>query len=144
MMRKLFISFTFIVAALALYSQGPASAITSATSGADSVIGVAATSIVLPDLLPQEYDFSYQVIPTQISGDSLHTIVTLWQSNTYAGTSWTQITSAADTITDSSGVLIEGTDTKGLKHKLICTGVSTDTLSVIVYSVFKLNKEFVQ
>ena len=143
-MRKLFISFTLIFAALALYSQGPASAIMNATAGTDTCFGVLAKSIVLPDLLPQEYDFSYQIIPTQVSGDSLNTAVALWQSNTYAGTSWSEITSARDTITAVGGVLIEGTNAPGLKHKLILTGISTDTSKVIVYSVFKLDKEFVQ
>ena len=143
-MRKLFLSITFVIAALALYSQGPASAILNATAGTDTCFGVVAKSIILPDLLPQEYDFSYQIIPTQVSGDSLNTVVTLWQSNTYAGTAWTEITSARDTITAATGILIEGTDTKALKHKLILTGISTDTSKVIVYSVFKLPKESVQ
>ena len=144
-MRKLFLSITFIIAALALYSQGPASAILNATAGTDTVFGKTATSIILPDLLPQEYDFSYQVIPTQIGiGDSLNTAVALWQSNTYAGTAWTEITSARDTATAAGGVLIEGTDTKALKHKIILTGIALDTSKFIIYSVFKLPKEFVQ
>ena len=116
-----------------------------ATAGTDSVIGKTATSIILPDLLPQEYDFSYQIIPTQIGvGDSLNTAVGLWQSNTYAGTAWSEITSARDTVTAAGGVLIEGTDAKGLKHKIILTGISLDSSAFIIYSVFKLPKEFVQ
>ena len=146
-MRKLFLSFIFIVAALALYSQGPASAIVQATvTNADTVLGVGvAKSITIPDYLPQEYDYSYQIIPALSgAGDSVNIAVALWQANDYAGSAWTEITSARDTATAVAGVLIEGTDAKGIRHRIIATGISADSVKVKIYYVYKLPKEFVQ
>jgi len=38
--------------------------------------------------------------------------------------------------------LIEGTNATGLKHKLIITGISTDTITAYVYWVLKLDRYF--
>lgn len=119
------------------------SALVAETAGTDSVIGKTATSITLPAKLPQEYDYSYQIIPTKIGvGDSVNAAVALWQSNDYAGTSWTEITSARDTMTATTGILIEGTNATGMRHKLILTGTVLDTTTVKVYQVWKLDREF--
>jgi len=140
-MKKYLIIFTLLIAGGVLFGQR--SAITEETAGTDSTIGKTATTIVLPSILNQEYDYSYQIIPTKIgSGDSLNTAVALWQSNDRAGTSWTEITSARDTVTAVSGVLVEGTNATGMKHELILTGISLDSLSVVIYQTLKLDREF--
>lgn len=141
-MKKLLIAL-FILAGAALYAQGPHSAILQATAGTDSVIGKTATTITIPNIIPQEYDYSYQIIPTAVgSGDSVNAAVALWVSNSYAGTSWTEVTTARDTITSTSGILVEGTDAKNARHRLILTGTVLDTSKVKVYYIYKLDKQF--
>lgn len=126
-----------------MYAQGPHSAILDVTAGSDSVIGKTATTITIPNMLPQEYDFTYQIIPAKVgSGDSVNAAVALWVSNSYAGTAWTEVTSFRDTITSTNGILIEGTDAKNLRHRLILTGTVLDTSIVTVYYDYKLDKLF--
>lgn len=140
---KHFLITVFLIAGAALYAQGPHSAILGTTAGADSVIGKTATEIIIPNNLPQEYDFTYQIIPAAVgSGDSVNSAVALWVSNSYAGTAWTEVTSFRDTITSTNGVLIEGTDAKNLRHKLILTGTVLDTSVVTIYYDYKLDKQF--
>ncbi len=142
-MRKLFLSITFIIAALALYAQ-PNSAIVQATvTNADTVIGATAKSITIPDYLPQEYEYSYQIVPALSGiGDSVNIAVALWQANDYAGSAWTEITSTRDTATSTAGVLIEGTDAKGIRHRIVATGLTLDSVKVKIYYVYKLPREF--
>jgi len=53
-MKKYLIIFTLLIAGMALFAQNPYSAIVRATtSTTDSVIGVAAATITIPDYLPQ-------------------------------------------------------------------------------------------
>jgi len=140
-MKKYLIIFTLLIAGGVLFGQR--SAITEETAGTDSVKLKAATTIVLPSILNQEYDYSYQIIPTKIgSGDSIDAAVALWQSNDREGTSWTEITSARDTMTAATGILIEGTNATGMKHELILTGITLDSTKVIIYQTLKLDKEF--
>lgn len=122
--------------------MGQRSAIILETAGTDTAFGVVAKNIILPSLLHQEYDYSYQVIPTQVSGDSLNTAVALWQTNDTDAGVWTEITSARDTATAAAGVLIEGTDAKGYQHRITLTGISTDTSKFKIYQVLKLDKLF--
>jgi len=144
-MKKYLIIFTLLIAGMALFAQNPYSAIVRATtSTTDSVIGVAAATITIPDYLPQEYEYSYQIIPTSLSGDSVDFAAALWVSNDWAGTSWTEITSARDTATSTAGVLIEGTDAKNMRHRIVCTGISSDTVSIRIYYVYKLDKPWNQ
>jgi hypothetical protein len=140
-MKKYLIIFSLLIVGVALFAQRPYSAIVSeTTTNADTVLGVTAKTITIPDYLPQEYDYSYQVIPSQASGDSLNTAIALWQSNDWAGTAWTEITSARDTATAAAGVLIEGTDAAGMRHRIVATGISTDSVIIKIYYVYKLNK----
>ncbi|MCK5603078.1 hypothetical protein KAR91_14435 [Candidatus Pacearchaeota archaeon] len=142
-MRKLFLSITFIIAALALYAQ-PHSAIVQATvTNADTVIGKTAKAITIPDYLPQEYDYSYQVVPALSgAGDSVNIAVALWQANDFAGSAWTEIVSARDSATSTAGVLIEGTDAPGIRHRIVATGLALDSVKVKIYYVYKLPREF--
>ena len=121
--------------------MGQTSAIFGSTAGTDTVKGAVAKNIVLPMQLSQEYDYSYQIIPTQTSGDSVHTYVALYQSNAVTQV-WTEITSARDTITSTAGCLVEGTNAPGLYHRITLTGVSTDSSKFKVNYVLKLEKHW--
>ena len=138
-MKKYLIIFTLLIAGVALFAQNPYSAIVRATTtNADTVIGATAKSITIPDYLPQEYDYSYQIIPALSgAGDSVNTAVALWVSNDYAGTSWTEVTSTRDTATSTAGVLIEGTDAKNMRHRIVCTGVTLDSVKIKISEGYK-------
>ena len=145
-MKKYFILFTLLIAGMALFAQNPYSAIVrETTTSADTTIGKTAKSITIPDYLPQEYEYSYQIIPALAgAGDSVNTAVALWVSNDWAGTSWTEITSTRDTATSTAGVLIEGTDAKNMRHRIVCTGLTLDSVKIKIYYVYKLDKPWVQ
>jgi len=145
-MKKYFIIFSLLIAGMALFAQNPYSAITrSTTTNADTIIGKTAKTITIPDYLPQEYDYSYQIIPAKAgAGDSVNFAAALWVSNDYAGTSWTEVTTARDTATSTAGVLIEGTDAKNMRHRIVCTGISLDSVKVKIYYVYKLDKPWNQ
>jgi len=141
-MKKYLIIFTLLIAGMALFAQNPYSAIVrSTTTGVDTIIGSTAETITIPDYLPQEYDYSYQIIPTAVgSGDSVNFAAALWVSNDYAGTSWTEITSFRDTATSTAGLLLEGTDAKNMRHRIVCTGTTLDSVQIKIYYVYKLDK----
>jgi len=131
---------------MALFAQNPYSAIVrTTTTNADTVIGKTAKSITIPDYLPQEYDYSYQIIPALSgSGDSVKTAVALWVSNDWAGASWTEVTSTRDTLLTTAGKLIEGTDAKNMRHRIVCTGLVLDSVKIKIYYVYKLDKPWNQ
>lgn len=138
---KHFLITIFLIAGAALYAQGPRSAYVNVTAGTDSVIGKTATTITIPEYLHQEYDYSYQIIPAAVgAGDSVNSAVALWVSNSLAGTAWTEITSARDTITSTNGILVEGTDAKNMRHRLVLTGSVLDTAIITVYYDWKLDR----
>ena len=145
-MKKYLIIFTLLIAGMALLAKNRYSAIVrETTTSADTTIGKTAKNITIPDYLPQEYEYSYQIIPALSgAGDSVNTAVSLWVSNSWAGTSWTEITSSRDTATSTAGVLIEGTDTKNMRHRIVCTGLSLDSVKIKIYYVYKLDKPWVQ
>ena len=145
-MKKYLILFTLLVAGMALFAQNPYSAIVRETpTGVDTIIGATAETITIPDYLPQEYEYSYQIIPTAVgSGDSVNFAAALWVSNDWAGTSWTEVTSLRDTATSTAGVLLEGTDTKNMRHRIVCTGISADSVQIKIYYVYKLDKPWNQ
>lgn len=101
------------------------------------------TDTILFDKIQGEYDVSLQLIPALSgSGDSLHYSLVIYQSNHNVDDAWTAITSSAtvSTVTDGDA-LIAVTDFKGLRLRAICTGISTDTVSVTPYSVYKKHKK---
>ena len=138
-MKRLLIALFLCVGFLA-YGQKSAIVETAATG---TVYGKTATTTTFSTKLNQEYDYSYQIIPAKAgAGDSVDCAVALWVSNTHAGTSWTEVTSARDTVTAITGLLIEGTDAKNMRHRIILTGVVLDTVTYTVYPVYKLDREF--
>jgi len=141
-MKRFLIIFSILIAGAALYAQGPRSAIYGVT-GSSTINGAVAVNIDLPQYLFQEYDYSYQVIPAlSLAGDSLNAVVELLQTNSMAASTYTEITSAQDTVIAAAGKLIEGTNATGLKHRLTITGISADTMTVTVAWVLKLDKPF--
>ena len=141
MMKRFLIIFSLLIAVIAL-SYGQSSAIYGVTPQL-TIYGTSSDTTILPQYLFQEYDYSYQVVPTLSgAGDSLNAVIELFQTNSMAGTVYTEITSAQDTMTAATGQLIEGTNATGLKHKLICTGISSDTITAYVYWTLKLDKQW--
>ena len=141
-MKKYLIIFSLLIAGTALFAQNPYSAVVrETTTNADTIIGKTSKTITIPDYLPQEYDYSYQIIPALAgSGDSVNAVVSLWVSNDYAGTSWTEVTSTRDTLTSTAGALIEGTNAYNMRHRIVATGLSLDSVKVKIYYVYKLDK----
>jgi len=140
MMKRILVIFSLLIAMVAVYGQR--SAIFGVTEQL-TINGTSSDTTILPQWLFQEYDYSYQVIPTLAgAGDSLYVKVELLQTNDIDETAYTEITSAEDTTTAATGVLIEGTNATGLKHKLILTGIDADTCTAYVYWTLKLDKEF--
>lgn len=140
-MKKYFIIFSLLIAGMALFAQPYSAIIGSTTADADSVIGKTAKSIIIPGYLSQEYDYSYQVMPSLSgSGDSVNIAVALWVANDLDGSIWTEIVSARDSATSTAGVLIEGTDAKNMRHEIVCTGLVLDTVKVQIDYTYKLNK----
>jgi len=138
-MKKLIIFSFLIFATLTLMAQS--SAISGTVTG--TCYGTTAANFTIPTPLYQEYDYSYQVIPALSgAGDSVHSAIALWQANDRAASTWTSVASATANITSTAGALIEGTDAKGLQHRIIVTGVPADTVTVTVYYVLKLNKDW--
>lgn len=75
------------------------------------------------------WSYSIQLLPVQVSGDSLNTAVAVYQSNALDGDYWTQLTAKTDTITSTSGLILSGTDFTGERLKVVLTGISSDSLS---------------
>ncbi len=98
------------------------------------------TATVTYNTIQGEYDVSLQLIPALggETGDSLDFSHILYQSNSDNDAVWTAITSSATvTSTTDADALIAITDFKGLRLKAILIGISTDTCTVIPYSVYK-------
>ena len=119
---KQFLITIFLIAGVALYAQGPRSAYVNATAGTDSVIGKTTATIDIPEYLHQEYDYSYQVVPTAVGvGDSVNATIQLFQANDLAGSAWSAVVGATGIFQpkspifsfDASGVKIESTAIPG-------------------------------
>ena len=90
-----------------------------------------------------EYDVSIQLIPALVgSGDSVHFSFVIHQSNHGSDAVWTALTSSAtvSTVRDADA-LVAITDFKGLRLRAIMTGISTDTITVTPYTVYKKHRK---
>lgn len=104
----------------------------------DSVKGTSTLNVDIPDKFQGgEWDLSFQIIPTQAQGDSLNTAIAFFQSNSLAGTSWTEVTAERDTITTTAGSILEVSNFLGARARLQMKGISTDTITYKIYYVFK-------
>jgi hypothetical protein len=85
-------------------------------------------------------NLALQFVPALVgSGDSVHFSWTPEVRSTYSGTNWTDYR-AADTVSSALGdtdALYEFQQFNYLQVRFICTGISTDTVLVTLYSVLK-------
>jgi hypothetical protein len=137
-MKRLLILATVLIFAVSAFSQRSGT-ILQQEMGAITLNGaVAGTASTLPPVLG-EFDVSIQLIPAlSLAGDSLWFSYIPYQSNSMADDVWTAL-AAADTVgtTTDSDAIYEITDFKGLRLKVICTGISADTCTVTPYIVYK-------
>lgn len=134
-MKKLFILLSLLLAFTVVNAQ---QSMTGSTRTSGSIIPAGTASVVLYESLIPQYDVSLQIVPTIVSGDSSNVAVAVWQSNSLAGTAYTELTTYRDTITSTNGKLISISDFGGAKLKVIGTGITTDTVTITVYPVYKL------
>ena len=135
-MKKIIGSLIFLFAIIAIQAQS--ATVLPQTYTALTLNGVT-TDTIIYNPIQGEYDVSLQLIPALSgSGDSLHFTHVLYQSNHNVDAVWTVLvgSTTVSTVTDSDA-LIAITDFKGLRLRAICTGISTDTVTVTPYSVYK-------
>ena len=133
-MKKLLTILFILFAAIAINAQSQT--VVDETYDDLTLNGVSTDTIVF-NTIQGEYSVSLQLIPALAgSGDSLHFSHVIYQSNSDGDAVWTAITSSAtvSTVTDADA-LTAISDFKGLRLRAICTGISTDTVTVVPYSV---------
>lgn len=94
------------------------------------------------DKIAGEWDVSIQLIPALAgSGDSLIFSHIMYLSDSYSDDAWSAVSSAdtVSSVTDSDGI-VWWADMKSLRIKAIYTGISTDTMTVTPYVVYKKHK----
>ena len=121
---------------MAMYSQS--ATVLNYTLSAATVNGTSTDTTILP-IINGEYDVSLQMIPALAGvGDSLIFSHVLYLSDSYEDNAWSAISSAdtVSTATDADGIAWWA-DMKSLRIKAIYTGISTDTITVTPYVVYK-------
>ena len=137
-MKKLIILFVCLFAALAMYSQSATVLENKDAVTAVTVSGTGTGTSTL-NVIQGEYDVSIQLIPALTgSGDSLDFSYIVYQSNSTGTAVWTPL-AAADTVSSAldTDAIYNITDFTGLRLKVTYTGISTDTIEVTPYSVYK-------
>lgn len=134
-----------IVAVLGLLSFGlmAQNYVTGTVTSADTIYGTGNITITLPEILVNgKYDISAQIVPTAYSvGDSVNAVIEVFQSNSVAGTTYTEVTTKQDTVTAVTGTIVELSDFLGARLRLKLTGISTDTIfPVRVDYIYKKNQ----
>ena len=100
--------------------------------------GTSTDTVILPKIVG-EYDVSLQLFPALYgSGDSVDFTHILYLSDSYDDDAWTSVSLAdtVDSVTDSDAIAWWA-DMKPVRVRAICTGMSTDTVSVTPYVVYK-------
>jgi len=108
---------------------------------AATVYGTSTDTTVFP-LIHGEYDVSIQLWPAlSLSGDSLNFSFYPQLSASYADDAWTTTSAAdsVDTATDSDAIIWYA-DMKPLRLRIVYTGLSTDTITVQPYAVYKKHR----
>ena len=139
-MKKLIIILIVAFLGTAVYSQ---SATTLQQEYTSQTINGAVNDTIVFNGIRGEYDISIQLIPALAGeGDSVHFSHVIHQSNHGSDAVWTAITTSATVSTVRDGdAVISITDFKGLRLRAILTGISTDTISVTPYTVYKKHKK---
>lgn len=135
-MKKLIVLLISLVFTLAIYSQS--ATVIPFKLSAVTVNGTGTGTVTLP-IIAGEYDVSLQMIPALSgSGDSVHFSHILYLSDSYSADAWSSV-SSADTVssTTDSDAIAWWADMKSLRIKAIFTGISTDTITITPYVVYK-------
>ncbi len=135
-MKKLFTILILALFSIVAFSQ--AATVLKVKGAAVTVSGTGTGTYTLPQIAG-EYSVSLQMIPALAgSGDSLIFSHVLLLSDSYSAYAWTLVSSAdtVSTATDSDAIAYWN-DMKSLRIKAIFTGMSTDTMTVTPYVVFK-------
>ena len=103
-----------------------------------TINGTSTDTVTFPRVMG-EFDVSIQLFPALAgSGDSVHFSHILYLSDSFDDEAWTAV-SSADTV--SSATDIDGiawwADLKPVRIQAICTGLSTDTVTITPYAVYK-------
>lgn len=134
-MKRLLIVLAAIAFSAALYGQK--NYVIGGAIISDTVKATGTATVTLYEELFDQCDVSLQIVPTSTSGDSVNCAIAIWQSNTVGGTAYTEITAKRDTITGTTGILIDIADYPGIKLRIIGTGITTDSLTFTVYPLYK-------
>ena len=139
-MEKLIIILIVAFLGMAVYSQ---SATVKQQEYTVQTINGAVNDTIVFNKIQGEFDVSIQLIPALAGeGDSVHFSHVIQQSNSDGDAVWTAITTSATVSTVRDGdALISITDFKGLRLRAILTGISTDTIAITPYTVYKKHKK---
>lgn len=139
-MKKLIIFLLFGLFALANINAQSATVISYKLS--DVTVNGTGTGTTTLWKIVSEYDVSLQMIPaTAGSGDSVDYSHIAYLSDSYDDDAWSAVSSAdtVSSVTDSDAI-IWWADMKSLRIKVIYTGLSTDTITITPYVVYKKHK----
>ena len=103
-----------------------------------TVNGTSTDTVTFPRIAG-EYDASIQLIPALYgAGDSVHFSHVLYLSDSWDDDAWTAVSSAdtVSSVTDSDAIAWWA-DMKPVRIQVICTGLSTDTVTITPYAVYK-------
>jgi len=141
-MKKLIILLFGLFAVLAINAQrGNTTIVPNAawvTANTMTLNGAVADTVVLPRI-SGEYDVSLQLVPALAgSGDSVHFSHVLYLSDSYDDDIWSSVSSAdtVSSVTDADAIAWWA-DMKSLRVRAICLGLSTDTVTIKPYVVYK-------
>jgi len=140
MMKKLITLILCLFVVLAIDAQRGQTVIKYKMDAA-TVYGTSGDTTELP-LIHGEYDVSVQLWPAIVQGDSLNFSFYPQLSASYDNaTAWTTTSAvdSVDTATDADAIIWYA-DMKPLRLRLIYTGLSTDTISITPYVVYKKHR----
>ncbi len=136
-MKKLILLLLGIFAIVAIQAQS--ATVLDFKLSAVTISGTGTGTFTLP-IIAGEYDVSLQMIPALggVTGDSLIFSHILYLSDSYSDDAWSAVSSAdtVSSVTDSDAIAWWA-DMKSLRIKAIMTGISTDTMTVTPYVVYK-------
>jgi len=135
---KRLISIFIILTCFAFMAQAQTATVLKYKMAAQTVNGTGTAETIFP-IIMGEYDVSLQMIPALSgSGDSLIFSHIMYLSDHPSDDVWSAVSSAdtVSTATDSDGI-VYWSDMKPLRIKAIYTGISTDTITVTPYIVYK-------
>ena len=135
-MKKLILIFLCLFAVIAINAQS--ATVIPYKLAAVTVNGTGTGTSTLP-IISGEYDVSLQMMPALAgSGDSVIFSHVLYLSDSYVDDAWSSVSSAdtVSSVTDSDAI-VWWADMKSLRIKAIYTGISTDTITITPYVVYK-------